>query len=78
MSKRRRICLLDVVEVVKESPGTAVLPGARGTVVDIDHDRYWVEFVDADGDVIALAQYTPTDLRVVWSSDSQPTIVREQ
>lgn len=78
MGKRRRICLLDVVEVVRESPGTAVLPGARGAVVDIDRDRYWVEFVGADGDVIALAQYTARDLRVVWSADSQPIVAREQ
>lgn len=78
MSRRRSIALLDVVEVVKERADTAVLKGARGTVVDVEGGRYWVEFVGAEGDVIALAQYEAGDLRVVWSADSQPTLAREE
>jgi hypothetical protein len=78
VSRRRSIALLDVVEIVKERPDTAVLEGACGTVVDIDAGLYWVEFVGADGDVIALAQYEAEDLRVVWSAESQTTLAREE
>jgi hypothetical protein len=78
VSRPRSIALLDVVEVARERADTAVLKGARGTVVDTEGDRYWVEFVGADGDVVALAQYEARDLRVVWSADSRPTMAREE
>ncbi|HEY3318510.1 MAG TPA: DUF4926 domain-containing protein [Coriobacteriia bacterium] len=74
---RRRPALTDVVEVVKDRPESAVLKGARGTVVDVSGDRYWVEFVGTDGDVIALSQFRAGDLLVVWSKD-ETRLAREQ
>jgi hypothetical protein len=76
MSRRRSIALLDVVEVLKDRADTPVLSGAQGTVVDIDAERYWVEFAGPDGETIALVSYAAAELKVVWSADSRSAVAR--
>ena len=66
--------LLDVVELIKDLPEQRLRAGMRGAVVDrYGNDEYEVEFVDGNGETLALlALNGKSDLKRATISESLP------
>lgn len=72
--------LLDVVELLVKLPNFDVQPGELGTIVEIHDIRensqtnphaYEVEFVNNQGETVAMKALTPDQFIVVWRAETK-------
>jgi hypothetical protein len=64
--------LLDVVELLVELPEATLQVGDQGTIVEVYSDRaYEVEFVNAEGETLALQALEPEQFIVIWQNSAK-------
>ncbi|MEA5620878.1 DUF4926 domain-containing protein [Cronbergia sp. UHCC 0137] len=64
--------LFDVVELLIDLPELEIQAGELGTIVEEYDDRaYEVEFVNSEGEALAILALMPENFIVVWKSETQ-------
>ena len=69
--------ILDVVELRHASPEQGLAAAARGTMLEDSGDGvYLVDFIDDDGEPVAVIDLTADEFTVVWRIADHPPKVR--
>lgn len=63
--------LFDAVELLVDLPEDGRQAGERGAIVEDFGDAYEVEFMNAEGETLALCTLTPDQFVVVWQADTK-------